>query len=1179
MTDTEAATANAVTFRGYDPDVSLINNPVVSLIVPMYNVREDVAECIESIVNQTLKEVQVILVDDGSTDDTGDIAREFALRYPNVEYHRKPNGGLGHARNYGVQYARGAWLMFPDSDDVICDYALEEMVALGEKYDCDMVIGDAVRFNTKREFNSGLHRRAFRNMTELTHITQNHDLLYDSTAWNKLFRRSFYVGNGYKWVEGRLYEDIPVTAPAHFQANKVAFLNKVVYKWRERDGQSASITQKRTELPNFRDRFSAVTSVDEFFDKNVTDESLIVDKDIKWLTLDLKMYIDVFPRADEEFQREVMDTIANYIKRIRPQAFEEVPASTRIKYRFIANNDLEQLLRFLQYEREALDTLKVERKHGRLIGKFPFKGLTEQDCDMTEELRTYGLMTQVKRASFANDELRLDVVALIPALSQRKVSLAAYVATLEGDKVADLNVEQSKVQGKVEIRNNRNFRKVLLKYQPVRDFVLSIPLEALTSLADGDYQVVLDYADAEVHCEPRPLAGPFKGADPRPFAHGLGNKEFSISYDLSWRLVLTSHTVDRTIDSIECLDDAFKVTYRDGEQVELPIGKNDRDNDKGLLFEDIPYASETPSFFVRQAAYRYDLATDASVSVVDDLILPNQVGQSIIRIPGEEHVVLHQRDELWKASADKRGHLRFERYAPGIIVRDCTIEEHRIALDLYFPYARTVASSSLALVGTRFGAEVEVPLQVVAEGGVPTRWTATIDLDDPETTKLLRDDSYQLVMKVVLEDGTHVKCNTYSDADRDDLVDEFKIEGYSYTFDRRNDRLWLTVLGDKKFYEGRLRQQVVERVLYPAMRTLPLKKNLVMFESYWGMSARCNPKAIYDYIDAEHPEYECVWSVRNERIPVGGRAKVVEQRSLPFYYTLARCKYLVNNVNFCDQYEKRPGQIEVQTMHGTPLKTLGLDVKDEFPDEETKQRFLRRCGRWDYLIVQSPRAEDITRSCYAYTKEYLRTGYPRNDEILRRNTPEVQRQIKERLGVDPDSIFVVYMPTWRVHGRFDLELDFASLAKQLGEGFTFGLRRHYFAVPGFTRRDLLGPAIDVTYEKDIDELYLAADVIITDYSSVMFDYALLDRPILFYTYDLEAYRDELRGFNIDLESESPGPLLRTTDEVAEALRDLDGIKREWAGAFQRFKDNFLAYETDHSTQDVFNQVFEQNPEA
>ncbi|MDI9589666.1 MAG: CDP-glycerol glycerophosphotransferase family protein [Acidobacteriota bacterium] len=1165
--------SRAVVRQEYDPDVSLIENPVVSCIVPMYNVREDVAECIDSIINQTLKDLQIILVDDGSTDDTGDIAREFALRYPNVEYHRKPNGGLGHARNYGVRYARGEWLMFPDSDDIIVEDALEGMVDLGERHHSDMVIGDAVRFDTKREFSSGLHRRAFGNMREVSHITQNHDLLYDTTAWNKLFRRDFFVRHGFAWVEGRLYEDIPVTIPAHFEANNVAFLDKVVYRWRVRDGQSASITQKRMEPTNFRDRFHAVVEVDRFFDENVTDESLIVDKDIKWLTLDLKMYIDVFPEASEEFQDEVMDTVAHYIQRIRPEAFARVPAATRIKYRFIANHDKQQLLSFLQYEKVALDTLKVRRKHGRMFGKYPFDGLSEADFDMTDELRSFCLLTEVSHASFAHDLLTLEIVALIPQISQKRVSLAARIESADGTSVADLAVERNKVRRRIEIRNNLEFKKVLVKNQPVREFTLTVPLEILKDLEPGDYGVMLDYTDADLQCVPTRLGGPKPGVDPRPFAHALGDKIISISYDLSWRLTLIVRSVESELSSIECRGDSFEVVFGDGSSRELPIPSDDRENDRGIVHEDIPCALTHPLFFVRKGAYRYDLTNHARVVVPEDLMLPNEVGQRVVPVPGSDHEVIHERDELWKASADKRGHLRLERYDPGIVMRSCTIEGQRITLSLDFPYDRKVRDARLALVGSRFGAEIDVALApAVAEAPV-TRWTATVDLGDRETVSLLRDDSYQLIADVVLEDGTRVKCNTYSSADQDDLVDEFKVDGYTYTFDRRSDRLWLAVTGDKKFYEGRLRQQVVERVIYPAMRLLPIKSNLVMFESYWGMSAGCNPKAIYDYIDQHHPEYDCVWSVRDERIPVGGRAKVVEQDSLPFFYALARCRYLVNNVNFCDQYEKRPGQIEVQTMHGTPLKTLGLDVKDEFPDEKTKEDFLRRCGRWDYLIVQSPRVEQITRSCYAYTKEYLRTGYPRNDELLKRNTPEVQRQIKGRLGVDPDSKLVIYMPTWRVHGRFDLELDFARMAKQLGEGYTFGLRRHYFAVPGFTRRDLMGPALDFTYERSIDDLYLAADVIITDYSSVMFDYALLDRPILFYVYDLEAYRDELRGFNVDLESESPGPLLRTSDEVVEALRDLDHVRQEWGDAFARFKDSFLAYETDHSTEDVFSQVF------
>ena len=321
------------------------------------------------------------------------------------------------------------------------------------------------------------------------------------------------------------------------------------------------------------------------------------------------------------------------------------------------------------------------------------------------------------------------------------------------------------------------------------------------------------------------------------------------------------------------------------------------------------------------------------------------------------------------------------------------------------------------------------------------------------------------------------------------------------------------------------------------------------------------------------PEYECVWSVTDPRIPLEGNGKKVIRMKLPYYYMLARAKYLVNNVNFPDAYEKRKGQIEIQTMHGTPLKTLGLDVKSDFPTEESIVSFKRRCARWDYLIVQSPRVEEITKSCYLFDRTFLRTGYPRNDELFRKSDKEHQRKLKEKLGVDPDTKLVLYAPTWRVSGRFDLELDFARLSEALGPDYTFALRRHHLALPGFTKAELMGDALDFTFEKSIDDLLLAADIVITDYSSLMFDYAILDRPMLFFAYDLEQYRDNLRGFNIDLEKEAPGPILKTTDEVIEAIKACGDGLGEYKEMHERFKRAFLPYETGHASEGVFKQVF------
>ncbi|MBR2682972.1 MAG: glycosyltransferase family 2 protein, partial [Atopobiaceae bacterium] len=227
----------------YDPYSSVIEHPIVTAVVPMYNVSEDLRECLDSLANQTLQDMQVVMIDDGSLDSTPEIALEFARTYENFEYHRIENQGLGHARNYGVPFARGQWLMFPDSDDYVEPYAFEEMSQLGEECDADIGVSDAVRFDTKQVYDSSLHRIAFRDMPKIAHISKETDLIYDTTAWNKLFRTSFYRKEQVKWVEGHLYEDIPATIPAHYKARRVAHLDTVIYRWRVRDGQTRSITQ------------------------------------------------------------------------------------------------------------------------------------------------------------------------------------------------------------------------------------------------------------------------------------------------------------------------------------------------------------------------------------------------------------------------------------------------------------------------------------------------------------------------------------------------------------------------------------------------------------------------------------------------------------------------------------------------------------------------------------------------------------------------------------------------------------------------------------------------------------------------------------------------------------------------------------------------------------------------
>ena len=247
-----------------------------------------------------------------------------------------------------------------------------------------------------------------------------------------------------------------------------------------------------------------------------------------------------------------------------------------------------------------------------------------------------------------------------------------------------------------------------------------------------------------------------------------------------------------------------------------------------------------------------------------------------------------------------------------------------------------------------------------------------------------------------------------------------------------------------------------------------------------------------------------------------------------------------------------------------------------FPESflQARQKFIKKCSRWDYLVVQSSKAESITSSCYAFKKEFLKTGYPRNDVLFAKNNEKDITDIKKKLGISPEKKVIMYAPTWRVRNQFNMKIDIQELKKQIQDDYVLMLRIHPFAVKGL-KEDLLDEfVINVSNYPSVEELYLASDIVITDYSSVMFDYAILNRPMLFFTYDLEDYRDTLRGFNFDFVAEAPGPLLKTSDEVIQSIVNIDKVAQEHDEALQKFRKKFCEYEKGTASEQIFQRVMQ-----
>jgi CDP-glycerol glycerophosphotransferase len=364
----------------------------------------------------------------------------------------------------------------------------------------------------------------------------------------------------------------------------------------------------------------------------------------------------------------------------------------------------------------------------------------------------------------------------------------------------------------------------------------------------------------------------------------------------------------------------------------------------------------------------------------------------------------------------------------------------------------------------------------------------------------------------------------------------------------------------------------------PGLRRIPslarrVDPNVVLFNS-WGGRLADNPKALATELRRRGAPYEHVWVLSDGTPPPDG-ATAVSPGSLGYLESLGRARHIVSSNVLPGYFRKKPSTSYLQTWHGTPLKRIAFDLEDPTFASE-KQRYFaalrREIDSWDWLISPNGFSTEVLRRAFRYEGEIMETGYPRNDLLQAPDRDAVRSRVREELGIAAGVRAVLYAPTWRDDASFSTALDLPALASELGEGWVILLRAHKAVASTVALGDHPGLR-NVSDRDDVAELYLAADVLITDYSSVMFDFAVTQKPILFFTYDLEYYRDELRGFYFDLESEAPGPLIATAAELVDALRGADAVRGEFDGAYEAFHRRFCHLEDGRASERVVDAVF------
>jgi len=363
---------------------------------------------------------------------------------------------------------------------------------------------------------------------------------------------------------------------------------------------------------------------------------------------------------------------------------------------------------------------------------------------------------------------------------------------------------------------------------------------------------------------------------------------------------------------------------------------------------------------------------------------------------------------------------------------------------------------------------------------------------------------------------------------------------------------------------------------------LPLKRNYIVFESFkLGKHYADSPRNIYEYIQENKLNYKCIWVFEDKNRKIPGNAKIVKRFSWSYYYYFATSKYWVSNMRQPLFLLKRDETVFLETWHGTPLKKLVFDMKEvHSANPKYKQNFYYQSRAWDYLLSPNAYSSEIFRRAFKFDKTLLEYGYPRNDILYAPDKEERARKIKQALGIPLDKKVILYAPTWRDDQyykpgkyKFDLCLDLDLMKEKLSDEYIVLLRLHYFIADHIDVSKYDGFAFNLSKYDDIADLYLISDILITDYSSVFFDFANLKRPILFYTYDLEKYRDTLKGFYLDIEKEAPGPLLMTSEEVVNAILHIDEIKEEFSEIYDEFYRRFCSWHDGKATEKVFKKVF------
>ncbi|SEQ76664.1 CDP-glycerol glycerophosphotransferase, TagB/SpsB family [Loktanella sp. DSM 29012] len=1096
-----------------------VNRPgrqtTVSVIVPVYNVEAFLPACLDSILAQTHRKLEIICVDDGSPDDSITVLQRYAARDKRIKIVRKANGGLGAARNTGVEHATGEMLCFVDSDDTIPPQAIAKMLGSLVHSGSDFVVGSLMRDTPTGRYVPPWAQRLHRHSRTGCRLADEPEVLKNVFAWTKLYRRAFFERVVGGFPTG-LYEDQLPSLKA-YKAGTFDILSDVVCHWRIRD-DGTSITQQKASLDDLNGRWRVIADLTAA----VADEPDAIKRPllVKIIGFDMRPYYEQVPRTEDAYWNTLHAEVRDFIDTFGYDLLRAVSVSDR-------------LIAAAAYHGHRADISTLLQRRERQTWQVPGTVIngTARICDVYFDgldLRPDGVVECLNPGVNIDVSQYIDTVTIdAKTLIVRGTAFLKNLSQTAANSTITLHAHQVSGDGPDRVVQSDRLDRFdapeadVRANDPWNDHAAS-GFEAhfdLTALAAGHWNLQVSVTVDGVTCTV-PLAADDQTAQGRLASFAEASTQGR------WSIMQTARNAGLQLRYDPLPGPAVQDAWATKDTLCLKLAN---DVQPGTRF---------------RATARLGRVTGRVTQEADGAVVT-------FNIPPRSGIL---RDwQFWAVTGRLRKPLVWGR------------AERRIRTDRMRPYLYraapkgviclqtaplvaeitdvTLTDGGLQISGWRHGGGIVTARlfsQFVPGSGarLPSQdgdFTVTLPLTTKAGSPLSRTRGYAVVL--VPQDGEKVWPQVSNDLGAGLPISQ-KHDGDSVTLTLtpRAQALWVQ-LGRA---QGTVRALRTEYLLQQAYRADHVPRDAVLFEAFGGATIGDSPLALSHALHQRQPQTAQYWSVASPTISVPDWATPLLRFSPEWYDMLASARLLVNNNNWPWFFIKRPYQTYLQTWHGTPLKKIGHDAPTTSLSLSYRALMVNEAASWDYLIAQNDYAARIFPQAFGYAGEILQEGYPRNDALVNDAAHDLRQQTRDTLGLDDDTHVLLYAPTWRDnlkgphggYGRvFFLDMDLLQERTQaktvvLYRGHSNTANAANWCPPG---------VVDVTHHPDVNALMLASDALITDYSSIFFDYAVMEKPIYFLVPDLDQYADATRGFYVPLADIAPGPLCADTAALVQAM--------------------------------------------